>query len=555
MEILNLVPALGVSPALTGYAPAVAEASTGPWLTLLVVFPALVALIIWAVPQLRARGRVLALWASVAQAVAFVVLAFTFDWSTSSTTQFLESFQWIEQLGISWSLGVNALGLVMLLLTGLLVPLVLIAAKSEDDDPVRGGGYAALVMVLYSFIVMIFTAYDLVVFYIAFEAMLLPLFFMISRFGITEDRRRAAMKFLLYSLAGGLIMLGGLVVIAALGGSPSPNPLLFRYDVLQEVLPLLSSGWQMAIFLPLFIAFAIKAPMVPVHTWLPDTAAAARPGTSTLLVGILDKVGTYGMIIMVISFLPGASEVVRPVIIVLAVVSILWGGFAANGQKNLLRLVSFTSVSHFGFIVLGIFIGSEMALTGAMVYMVAHGFSIAALFFISGFLIQRGEDANINNYGGLQRVTPILAGTWLFAGLASIALPGLSGFVPEYLVLMGTYKINPALAIFAVFGVILAAMYILLPYQKMFTGHIKPEQAEMPDLDGRERVVVAPLLVGMLVLGIWSAPLVESMNQISEHLAPNIAFAGESEADLTGAPAGELPLAPATLDLNEGNAQ
>lgn len=553
MEILNLVPALGLNPTLTGYAPAVAEASTGPWLTLLVAFPALVALIIWAVPQLRAQGRVIALWASVAELVAFLVVAFTFDWSASSTTQFLESFQWIPILGISWSLGVNALGMVMLLLTGLLVPLVLIAAKSEDKDPVRGGGYAALIMVLYSFIVMIFTAYDLVVFYIAFEAMLIPLFFMISRYGITEDRRRAAMKFLLYSLAGGLIMLGGLVVIAGLGGGSSP--MLFRYDFLQEMLPPLSSGWQMAIFLPLFIAFAIKAPMVPVHTWLPDTAAAARPGTSTLLVGILDKVGTYGMIVMVISFLPGASEAVRPVILVLAVISILWGGFAANGQKNLLRLVSFTSVSHFGFIVLGIFIGSEVALTGAMVYMVAHGFSIAALFFISGFLIQRGDNADINTYGGLQRVTPVLAGTWLFAGLASIALPGLSGFVPEYLVLMGTYKINAALAIFAVLGVILAAMYILLPYQKMFTGRINPERAELPDLDGRERLVVAPLLIGMLVLGIWSAPLVESMNQISEHLAPNIAFAGESQADLTGAPVGDLPLAPTTLDLNEGNAQ
>lgn len=550
MESLNLIPALGLTPAQTGYAAAVATPSNGPWLTLLVVFPALVALVLWAVPTLRERGRVIALWASVAEAAAFIVLAFTFDWSAASTTQFLESYQWITQLGITWSLGVNALGLVMLLLTGLLVPLVLVAAKSEDDDPKRGGAYAALILVLYSFIVMIFTAYDLVVFYIAFEAMLLPLFFMISRFGITENRRAAATKFLLYSLAGGLIMLGSLAVIEALGGGGS-NPMLFRYDALQETLPLLSIGWQMAIFLPLFIAFAIKAPMVPVHTWLPDTAEAARPGTSTLLVGILDKVGTYGMIIMVISFLPAAATSVRPVILVLAVISILWGGFAANGQKNLLRLVSFTSVSHFGFIVLGIFIGSEMALTGAMVYMVAHGFSIAALFLISGFLIERGEDANISAYSGLQRVTPIIAGTWLFAGLASIALPGLSGFVPEYLVLMGTYKVNIALAIFAVFGVILAAMYILLPYQKMFTGRINPHQAHMKDLDGRERLVVAPLVVGMAVLGIWSAPLVGSMNQISEHLAPNIAFAGETQGELSGAPA----LEPVTLDLNEGNAQ
>lgn len=549
MQSLNLMPA-----AVGGYADAMAEASSGPWLTLLVAFPAVIALILWLVPAARKNGRKIALWASLAELVAFIVVALTFDWSTSATTQFLESYQWIAPLGITWSLGVNALGLVMLLLTGVLVPLVLVASKNEDQDPERSGGYAALIMALYAFIVVIFSAYDLVVFYIAFEAMLLPVFFMISRYGITDNRRQAAMKFLLYSLAGGLIMLGGIVVIAAMGAGA--DNVLFRYDSLQGMLPMLSLGWQMAIFLPLFIAFAIKAPMVPVHTWLPDTAAAARPGTSTLLVGILDKIGTYGMILMAVSFLPAATAAARPTILVLAVISILWGAFAANGQRNLLRLVSFTSVSHFGFMVLGIFIGSELALTGAMVYMVAHGVSIAGLFLISGFLIERGHTAKIAAYSGLQRVTPIIAGTWLVAGLASIALPGLSGFVPEYMVLMGTYRISAPLAIFAVFGVILAAMYILLPYQKMFTGRINPEQADMPDLDMRERLVVAPLVAGMVVLGIWSAPLVGSMHQVAEHLAPNISFAGETVGDVTGAPfEGQAGYALDSADFNEGNAQ
>lgn len=554
METLNLIPTSGPVPSLASYAQPESTGGVGPWLTLLVLFPAVIALVLWLVPGARAKGRQIALWASAVELVAFVLLAFFFDWSASSVTQMVESYNWIPQIGVSWSLGVNALSLVMLLLAALLVPLVLLASKSEDDDPVRSGGYAAWIMLLYSFIVMVFAAYDLVVFYFAFEAMLVPLFFMISRYGVTDDRRRAALKFLLYSLAGGLVMLGGLVVVGALGFGTSD--VLFRYDVLQATLPMLSIGWQMAIFLPLFIAFAIKAPMVPVHTWLPDTAAAARPGTSTLLVGVLDKIGTYGMIIMAVAFLPAASAAVRPVILVLAVVSILWGAFAANGQKNLMRLVSFTSVSHFGFMVLGIFIGSEMALTGAMFYMVAHGFSIAALFLISGFLIERGKTPEISGYGGMQRVTPVLAGTWLVAGLASIALPGLSGFVPEYLVLMGTYKVNVPLAIFAVLGVILAAMYILLPYQKIFTGRINPKTADLPDLDGREKFVVAPLVAGMVVLGIWSAPLLGSFGQMSEHLEPNLAFATVSEGDVTGSAAdGSLQVLTPSTVTSEGNVQ
>lgn len=547
MESLNLIPA-----AAADLSAAVALPSGGPWLTLLIVFPAVVALAIWLVPGARAQGRVIAVWTAAIELVSFIIIACFFDWSAAGITQLVESYQWIAPLGITWSVGVNGLGLVMLLLAALLVLLVLFAAKDEDQDPQRAGGYAALILALYSFIVVIFAAYDLVLFYIAFEAMLVPLFFMVSRYGHGENRHRAAMKFLLYSLAGGLIMLGGLVVIGALGFGASD--VLFRYDALAMILPSLSLGWQMAIFLPIFIAFAIKAPMVPVHTWLPDTAEVARPGTSTILVGVLDKIGTYGMIVITVSFLPAATAAVRPTILVLAVISILWGAFAANGQKNLLRLVAFTSVSHFGFMVLGIYIGSDLAMTGAMVYMVAHGLSIAALFLISGFLIRRGGTAEIGGYGGLQRVTPILAGTWLFAGLASIALPGLSGFVPEYMVLMGTYKISIPLAIFAVFGVILAAMYILLPYQKMFTGRINPAQADLPDLDGRERLAVAPLIVGMIVLGIWSAPLVESM----EHIAADHQVVAEFETgvgDITGAPAPGLDFAFGSADLNEGNAQ
>lgn len=492
-----------------------------PLLPIMVALPAVVALILWVVPPLRASGRIIALVTSFVELGLAIWLAIGFDWATAARFQWGVSVAWIEPLGVSWSMGVNALGVVMIVLTAVLIPLVLLSTPKGNAS--SEGGYAALILGLYAFIVVIFGAFDLVLFYLAFEGMLVPLYFMIGRYGNGENRTRAAMKFLIYSLVGGLVMLGGLVTIFGMASSTSDG-ILFRYDNLANILPSAPYGLQVAVFVTFFIAFAIKAPMVPVHTWLPDVAAEARPGTSVILVGILDKIGTFGMIVFCLAMTPEVSYNARWVIMALAVFSILWGGFAANGQKNLLRLVSFTSVSHFGFMILGIFAFSEVALTGSMFYMVAHGLSIAGLFLISGFLIERGGSAQISHYRGWQRVTPVLAGTWLFAGLASIALPGLSGFVPEFLVLMGTYQVSPALAIIAVFGVVLAALYILLPYQKMFTGPVPPEAGSVPDLNWLQKFIVAPLMVLMILLGIWSAPVVGPLEQVSSQAVGQTAF-------------------------------
>ena len=244
------------------------------------------------------------------------------------------------------------------------------------------------------------------------------------------------------------------------------------------------------------------------------------------------------MITLCLRLFPDAASQARWVLCALAVLSILWGGLAAIGQKDLMRLVSYTSVSHFGFMVLGIFIGSSVALTGAMFYMVAHGVSIAAMFLVSGFLTERGGSREIASYGGFQRVTPLIAGTWLVAGLASIALPGLSGFVPEYLVLVGTYSVNVPLAVLAVLGVILAALYVLLPYQKLFTGP-KPQDRDVPDMDVREKTVVTPLIAAMAVLGIWSAPLVGALTPVAEDsvVALSAASAQASASHTVSAPA------------------
>lgn len=510
-------------------------AASFPWLTLLVVLPALGALLLAVIPGLRKNsGRSFALAVALLELGATIAAALSFDWVQSGVYQLVESLKWIPQMGVTWSLGVNALSLVMILLAVALVPLVLVAGWNEDDNEADAGSYGALVLLLEAFMVVIFAAFDVVVFYIAFEAMLIPLFLMIGRYGVGEEtaRRAAAMKFLLYSLAGGLVMLGGLIALWAY--APQRTETFFRLPDLAVVSPTLSGAVQMGTFVSFMVAFAIKAPMVPVHTWLPDTAAVARPGTSVLLVGVLDKIGTFGMIALCLRLFPNASAEAKWVLCGLAVLSILWGGLAANGQDDIMRLVSYTSVSHFGFMVLGIFIGSQIALVGAMFYMVAHGVSIASMFLLSGWLARRGGTQDMRAYSGMQRVTPYLAGLWLTAGLASIALPGLSGFVPEYLVLMGTWKVSVLLAVLAVLGVIVAAVYVLMPYQRVFTGGPVKGKDALPDLDLREKSVMVPLVAAMVVLGIWSAPLVGALTPIASDSALGASSTARAQILLEG---------------------
>lgn len=500
--------------------------ATTPLLSILVAVPLVAALII-TIPALRSIARQAALLVSLVELGLALYIATGFDWTQPAVYQHGESYVWIPMLSVTWSLAVNALGLIMIVLATALVPLVILAGWKDDKE--SPAGYLALVLALETFMVAIFAAYDVVLFYIAFEAMLIPLYFMIGRYGVGSEKARskASMKFLLFSLAGGLSMLGGLTYLWALIPGHPEN--FFRYDFLSAELPNAPLSVQMVIFVTFMIAFAIKAPMVPVHTWLPETAAVARPGTSTLLVAVLDKIGTYGMIVLVLPFVPLASSAAAVVMCTLAVISILWGALAAIGQDDIMRLVSYTSVSHFGFMVLGIFVGSSIAFTGAMVYMVAHGVSIAAMFLLSGFLTERRATRDMRNYSGMQRLTPVLAGTWIMAGLASVALPGLSGFVPEYLVLMGTWKATPAFALFAVLGVVLAAVYLLLPYQRVFTGQPKPDFESVPDLDVREKLVAAPLLVAMVVLGVWAAPLVSSLAPIADHGSQMVSISVPSE--------------------------
>ena len=265
-------------------------------------------------------------------------------------------------------------------------------------------------------------------------------------------------------------------------------------------------------FVGFFIAFAVKAPMWPVHTWLPDAATEAKPAVAVLLVGVLDKVGTFGMIRFCLELFPEASRWATPTVIVLAVISVVYGALLAIGQTDMMRLIAFTSVSHFGFIVLGIFAMTSTAGAGSTLYMINHGFSTAGLFLIAGFLAGRRGSKRIPDFGGWQRVTPVLAGTFLVTGLAGLALPGLSTFVSEFLVIAGTFQRYRAAAVIAALGTVLAALYILLMYQRTMTGPRPESVTGVSDLNIREKLVVAPIIAVFLVLGLYPKPVLNLIN-------------------------------------------
>ena len=479
-----------------------------PWLTAIGVVPLVGALLVAFLPGPAVRAKQIALGASVVTLVVAVLAALQFKTGSTDQFQLTEQHSWISQFGVSYAVGVDGIALALILMAVILTPVCILAAWNDvPEGGAREKNYFALLLVLETFMVGVFAATDVFLFYVFFEAMLIPVYFLIGSYGGAR-RQYAAVKFLLFSLAGGLIMLVAVIAVYHYGPGGSDGFLV------QKLTGALHAGTtaQRLMFLGFFIAFAVKAPMWPVHTWLPDAATEARPATAVLLVGVLDKVGTYGMIRFCLQLFPEASKWATPVVLALAVISVLYGALLAIGQTDMMRLIAFTSISHFGFIVLGIFAMTTAGGAGSTLYMVNHGFSTAALFLIAAMLVARRGSKRIPDYGGWQRVTPVLAGTFLVAGLSSLALPGLSPFISEFLVLVGTFQRYKLVAVIATLGTVLAALYILLMYKKVMTGP-KPElSSPVADLDWREKVVVIPLIASFLVLGFYPKPVLDLIN-------------------------------------------
>ena len=426
--------------------------------------------------------------------------------------QYVERYSWIPSLGISYQLGIDGISLILILLSVLLVPIVILAGWNESE----GGRFSVktfyiLILVLETMMIGVFAATDLFLFYVFFEAMLVPVYFLIGGYG-SGARQAAAVKFLLYSLFGGLLMLASIIGIFVISG----NQIGRTFDITALSTLEIDTTTQNFLFLGFFIAFAIKAPLWPLHTWLPDAAKSATPGTSVLLLGVLDKVGTFGMIRYCVELFPDASRTFTPLIITLAVISILYGAFLAIGQKDIKSLIAFTSISHFGFITLGIFAMTTQSNSGATLYMFNHGISTAALFLTAGWMISRRGSSTIADFGGLQRVTPILAWSFFIAGLSSLALPGLSSFVSEFLVLVGTYTRYPVAAVIATFGIILAALYILIPVQKALHGPTTAGNENLTDLNKREIAAIAPVIALIVALGFYPKPALEIINPAAQ---------------------------------------
>jgi NADH-quinone oxidoreductase subunit M len=475
-----------------------------PILTAMVVLPALGAGVLFALPDAaRTKAREIALGFALVQVALAAWLFVAFDKAAAGEIQFAETYAWIPQIGTSWALGVNGIGLSLVVLSALLVPLAILSGWRDDKLPQRRATYLALVLASQAFMIGIFAARDVFLFYVLFEAMLIPMYFLIGSFGGVQ-RRYAAVKFLIFSLVGGLIMLVGVIALYVAGPGGEQGFLTDQLTGLD-----LGTVQERLLFLAFFIAFAIKAPMFPVHTWLPSVAESARPSTTALLVAVLDKIGTFGMLTLCLVLFPEAAQWAAPAIIIFAVISVLYGAVLAIGQDNMLRLVSFTSVSHFGIMILGIFAFKQTSVEGAALYMFNHGLSTGALFFAVAFLINRHGSASVSDYGGLQKVTPVLAGTFLIIGLSALSLPGLSPFISEILVFIGAFPVVPVAVIFAALGVVLAALYILLTYKKVFTGPTPESMQGTRELSLRERLVAWPLIGAMLVLGFLPGILLD----------------------------------------------
>ncbi|WP_019807191.1 NADH-quinone oxidoreductase subunit M [Saccharomonospora halophila] len=504
------------------------------WLVALILLPLLGALAVAGWRDNARAATATAFGVSVATLLLVVPLWLTYD-PGGDRIQQVTSVDWIPAFGVHFAFGIDGIALLMVAVTALLVPIVIGALRSTDTLPAerRVSHFLALILVQEALTIAVFAATDVFLFYVLFEIMLVPMYFLIGFYG-GPRRQYAAVKFFLYSFLGGLIMLASAIGAYSLAADELGSG-TFDWATLVAVVSRAPVETQVWLFLGFFLAFAIKAPLVPFHTWLPDAAGQAPIAVTVLLVGVLDKVGTFGFLRYSLPMFPLASTQLAPLVLVLGVVGILYGSILAAGQHDMKRFVAYVSIAHFGFIALGIFAFTTQATVGSATYMLNHSLATGMLILVIGIVAARGGSSRIADYGGMFRVTPVLGGMLLLAGMSTLSLPGTNSFVSEFLVLIGAFDARPVFATLATVGMVLAAAYVLWLYQRIMTGPVRgdalvgagggPGTATAPeagakkavrDLSGREIAVLAPLVVLIVGLGFYPQPVLDTVEPAVE---------------------------------------
>ena len=472
---------------------------TFPILSSLIALPIVGALLLLCV---RESDRSEPLVRRIALIVSLLVFAETillwteFD-ASSAEFQFVERYSWIPAFGITYQLGVDGISLLLVVLTGFLTPLALLASWESVHRKFRA--FCVAMLLLESAMIGVFLSLDLFLFYVFWDAMLIPMYFLIGVWGY-ERRIYAAVKFILYTIAGSVLMLVAIITLATLHRAATGS---YSFDLLKLYDMPIAPAVQAWLFLAFAIAFAIKVPLFPFHTWLPDAHVEAPTAGSVILAGVLLKMGTYGFVRFAFPLFPSAAETFAPWLATLAVIGIVYGALVAMVQPDMKKLVAYSSVSHLGFVVLGIASMTAPGVQGAVYQMLSHGVSTGGLFLIVGMLSDRRHTRLIAEFGGLKQVMPRLVAAFLIVTLASIGLPGLNGFVGEFLILLGALTWEPKFAAVAATGVILSAVYMLWMFQRVNYGSIdKPENAALPDLTPREWTVLVPVIALIVVMGV-----------------------------------------------------
>ncbi len=462
--------------------------------------------------------RYFGLFVSVVAFIVSLIIYFEFD-SDLSTFQFLQHFQWIKSLHVGYQVGIDGVSLLLVLLTTFLTPLTLISSWKSVKENVKL--FTFFMLFLEAAMIGVFISLDLFLFYVFWEAMLIPMYFII---GIWGGKRRiyAAVKFFLFTMAGSLLMLVAIIWLAVYA-SGQLGYFSTNLVELYRIGPNVPQKIQQYIFLAFFVSFAIKVPLFPLHTWLPDAHTEAPTAGSVILAGVLLKMGTYGMIRFCLPLFPQATVHFAPFISVLAVIGIIYGALVAMVQKDMKRLVAYSSVSHLGFIVLGIFALTPESIQGAVIQMINHGLSTGALFLLVGFIYERTHTREISYYGGIAKLVPVYATFLMIVSLSSIGLPGLNGFVGEFLILLGSFKSQVLNSWYFVFfgatGVIFAAVYLLWMYERVVWGKVTNEKLfDLTDMTGRELLVLIPIVFFIIWIGVYPSTFLSVSSATTESI-------------------------------------